>query len=363
MRAVRALIGRSVDRLRARPAFRGSQDQQRPARAGVIAVLTRPPLDLGDLVEDLVESPRHASVHVGGLAAFEDARSVAIALKQAEQLVLVDARQKAGIRDLVAVEVQDRQHGAVGGRVEELVRVPTCGAGPGLGFAVADDAAGDQVGVVEDGAVGVQQAVSELAALVDRSGRFGRRMARHAIRPGELVEQLPETGDIEGDLGVELAVGAFEVGVGEDARTAVAGTGDVDHIEVALANHPVQVRVDEVQPRSRAPVSEQPRFDVLQLERPPQQRVVSEVNLPDRKVVRRPPIAVDLLEHLRRNLSGRRDDASTRRRFHVTLPRTGRARPFRLHLRRLCRPRPRGQAARNSRLLRFRFPFSPAKQS
>ena len=63
---------------------------------------------------------------------------VAVALHQRAQLVLRDAGQDGGVGDLVAVEVQDRQHGAVARRVEELVGVPAGGQRAGLGLAVAD---------------------------------------------------------------------------------------------------------------------------------------------------------------------------------------------------------------------------------
>jgi hypothetical protein len=54
--------------------------------------------------------------------------------------------------------VEDRQHGAVGRRVEELVAVPAGGERAGLGLAVADDAGDDQVGIVERRAEGVAEA-------------------------------------------------------------------------------------------------------------------------------------------------------------------------------------------------------------
>ena len=76
------------------------------------------------------------------------------------QLVARDAGEHGRVGDLVAVEVQDRQHRAVACRVEELVRVPARGQRPGLGLAVADDAGDEQVGVVERGAVGVRRARS-----------------------------------------------------------------------------------------------------------------------------------------------------------------------------------------------------------
>ena len=51
---------------------------------------------------------------------------------------------------------------------------------PGVdGLRVQDDHAGDdQIGIVERGAEGVGERVAELASLVDRSGRLGRRVAR-----------------------------------------------------------------------------------------------------------------------------------------------------------------------------------------
>jgi hypothetical protein len=85
--------------------------------------------------------------------------------------------------------VQDRQHRAVVAGFEELVRVPARRQRPGLGLAVADDAADEQVGVVERRAVGVRERVAELAALVDRARRLGRDVARDAARERELPEQ------------------------------------------------------------------------------------------------------------------------------------------------------------------------------
>ena len=49
-------------------------------------------------------------------------------------------------------------------------------------------------------------------------------------------------------------------------------------------------------PGRRAPVAEQPRLDVLRLERLAQQRVVEQVDLADRQVVGRAPVGVDPAE-------------------------------------------------------------------
>ncbi len=98
---------------------------------------------------------------------------------------------------------------------------------------------------------------------MDRAGRFGRDVARDAAGEGELLEQLLHALLVLGDVRVDLAVGPFELGVGHDARPAMAGADDVDHVQVAFFDDPVQVDIDEVQSRRRAPVAEQPRLDVL----------------------------------------------------------------------------------------------------
>ena len=67
--------------------------------------------------------------------------------------------------------------------------MPAGGQRAGLRLAVADHAADQQVGVVERRAVGVQQAVAQLAALVDRARGLGRDVAGDPAREGELPKQ------------------------------------------------------------------------------------------------------------------------------------------------------------------------------
>ena len=158
--------------------------------------------------------------------------------------------------------------------------MPAGGQRPGFGLAVADHAEGQELGVVEHRAVGVHERVAELAALMDRSWRLGRDMAGNPAREGELAKQPPQALFIEPDMRVGLGVGAVQVDVGHQAGTAVAGTSDINGAQRARPDRPVHVDVDEVQPRGRAPVSEQARLDVLGEQRLAQQRVVEQVDLP-----------------------------------------------------------------------------------
>ena len=80
-------------------------------------------------------------------------------------------------------------------------------------------------------------------------------MAGDTAGKGELAEKLSHPVGILRNAGVDLAVGAFQVGVGHQARATVARPGDVDDVDVAGADDAVQVRIDEVEARCGAPMS------------------------------------------------------------------------------------------------------------
>ena len=152
-----------------------------------------------------------------------------------------DARQVTRICDLVAVQVQDRQHRAVARRIQELVAVPARRERPGLGFTVADDASDDEVRVVERRTEGMAQSIAELTALVDAARRLRRDVARNTAREAELLEQPLHAFGILADVGIHLAVGALEIGVRDQRRPAVARADDVDHIELVAFDDAIEV--------------------------------------------------------------------------------------------------------------------------
>ena len=202
-----------------------------------------------------------------------------------------------------------------------------------LGLAVAHDAGDRQAWVVEGRTEGVRQGIAEFPALVDRAGQFGRGVARDAAWERELPEQSAHPLRVARHVRIDLAVGALQVLVGHEPWRAVPGPPDRDHVEVALADDPVQVGIDEVEAGRRAPVPEEPRLDVLGLERLAQQRVPHEVDLPDRQVIRGAPVGVDALEAVRSERPGHERRCASvapttafvalprsKRRVHVGLP-------------------------------------------
>ena len=196
MRAPGALDLQAVDHLRAGPALGTAQHDHRPGGAGRLPRARRRPgagpgigPDLPDPVRGGVDRRRHQLVHDQRVVPGDVGRLVAVAAQQRVEVVVADPGQQRRVGDLEAVQVQDRQHGPVPGRVDELVRVPARRQRPGLCLAVADHAGHDQIRVVEGRAEGVRERVAELAALVDRARGLRRDVARHPAGERELAHQ------------------------------------------------------------------------------------------------------------------------------------------------------------------------------
>ena len=97
--------------------------------------------------------------------------------------------------------------------------------------------------------------VAQLATFVNRPRRRRRNVTRNSAGKRELLEQLLHSGFVHGDVRVDVSPGALEVYVAYNRRTAVPRTSYVKHIKVILLDDSVQVHIDEVLARRRAPVS------------------------------------------------------------------------------------------------------------
>jgi hypothetical protein len=114
----------TIDDLGAGPALRRGQDDHRPAWPGGVAAAARQLLNFENTPGDQIERVGHQRVHHGGVVAFDEERLPATAGEELFQFVAGNAGQDGRIGDLVAVQVQDRQHRAVGDWIEELVGMP-----------------------------------------------------------------------------------------------------------------------------------------------------------------------------------------------------------------------------------------------
>src|SRR5262249_55030548 len=144
---------------------------------------------------------------------FHEVRFVAHALEVLLQFVPGNAGEKAGVGNLVSIEMKDRKHTAVSSRIEEFVAVPAGSEGPGLRFAVADNAGNDQVPIVERGPIGVAEGIPELATLMNAAWRFWSDMAGDTAWEAELLEQFLHPLRVLTDVRIDLAVGALQIGM------------------------------------------------------------------------------------------------------------------------------------------------------
>ena len=90
--------------------------------------------------------------------------------------------------------MQNRQHDAIGCRVNKLVGLPGSRKRTRLGLTIAHNGDGQQTRVVHNSTVCVAEGITELAALVNGTGRLGRKVARNTAGIGELTEELLQAG-------------------------------------------------------------------------------------------------------------------------------------------------------------------------
>ena len=112
----------------------------------------------------------------------------------------------------------------------------------------------------------MSQRIAQFAAFMDRAGRFRRDVAGNPVGPGKLAEQPLQSVPAALDRWIALRVRTFEIAVRHDARTAVARTDDVDHVQIIVFDQPIEMDVKEIQSCRRSPMPEQPRLDMFELE-------------------------------------------------------------------------------------------------
>ena len=85
---------------------------------------------------------------------------------------------------------------------------------------------------------------------------FRRRVAGNSSGKGELFEQSLYALFILRDVRIKLAVAALQVRIRNHSGAAVAGTSNVNDIQVVVLNQAIEMDVDEVQTRRGPPMAE-----------------------------------------------------------------------------------------------------------
>jgi hypothetical protein len=125
-----------------------------------------------------------------------------------------------------------------------------------------------------------------------------------------LLEEFPDPVFVLLNVRIELGVGALEISISHDSGPAVTWSRDVDHIQVVLLDDSVEMDVDEIEPGSRAPMSQEAGFHMLNSQEFTKQRILQEIDLANRKIVRGTPVAIDLSYLIRRKWLLRRRQRS-----------------------------------------------------
>src|SRR6266478_9019972 len=162
--------------------------------------------------------------------------------------------------------------------------MPTCRQWAGFRFAVSNDAAHQQIWIVERRSIRMSNGVTEFAAFVNRSRRFRGNVTGNTAGKRKLFEEMLQAFFVLRDMRIDFAVSSFQIGVGDQAWPAVARTRDIDHVEVVFLDQAIQMDINEIQSGSCSPVPEQAGLDVLQLQRFVQQGIGKKIDLPNGKV-------------------------------------------------------------------------------
>jgi hypothetical protein len=72
--------------------------------------------------------------------------------------------------------------------------VPGCRQRPGLCFTIANNTGGDEIGIIEHGAISMRQRIAQLSAFMDRARSIRSGVAWYAAGKGELLEKPAYSG-------------------------------------------------------------------------------------------------------------------------------------------------------------------------
>ena len=184
--------------------------------------------------------------------------------------------------------------------------MPTCSEWSGFRLAVANDARNYQIRIVKRCTVRVRKRISKFATFVYRTGRLRRDVAWYPTWKRELFEQSLQPRFVLRHMRIHLAVCALQISIGHHSRPAMSRTRNVQHIQIAFLDHAIQVHVHEVESWCGAPVTKQAWFHIGQRQRRFQQRILQQVDLPNRQIVRRTPPRVHVVQELGRQRHRRR---------------------------------------------------------
>ncbi len=168
-------------------------------------------------------------------------RMIAHAAEELVALLVGDARKYRRIRNLIAVEVQDRQNNAVGERVHELIGLPRGGKRACLCLAIADDSNCEQGRIGKHSSISMGKRIAELASLMDRTRGFRCKVARYTTWIRKAAEELLQPHLVVCNKRIPFAVRSIENRLRRASRSTMARAHQKNGILSVVMNKTVHM--------------------------------------------------------------------------------------------------------------------------
>src|SRR3984957_20260158 len=123
----------------------------------------------------------------------------------------------------------------------------------------------------------MRQAIPQLASFMDRPRRLRRAVASDPTWKRKLLEELLQSSNIFSLVRIHLRIDALKIAVRQRRRGPMSRPGDINQIQIVLLDQTVQMHPHKRLSGVRTPMSQQSVFDLLRLQRLPQQRVLQKI--------------------------------------------------------------------------------------
>src|SRR5581483_7229827 len=97
------------------------------------------------------------------------------------------------------------------------------------------------------------------------NGTWGRHthMAWYSSRRRELAKEVVHPHFILRHLRINLGVCSFQVDIRQQRRASMPWSCQIDHIYVVILDQPIQMDINETEPRRCSPMSKESRLDMF----------------------------------------------------------------------------------------------------
>src|SRR5450432_1658974 len=226
MRAECALDRHAVHFFWTSPTFWGAQDDHGPRRPGLVFLFVwiapKLLLDLPYAREAVIECGSEELMHAFGIVSFYKVRGVALPFVERRKFFVTGATHDCRAGEFVAIQVQDGQHGSVPRRIQKLDALPASFKRAGFGFAIADHASHNQVGIVESRPKGMYQGITQFAAFMHRVRGMRAAVAGDAAGSRKRAKKKTHAVDVLRNLRMDVGISPFQVGTGVERWPSVA---------------------------------------------------------------------------------------------------------------------------------------------